>query len=107
MRQGMHRACIGVCVGYESGMHRGTDQVVTLSVELGEGGFSAGPYTRVSTHLRLFLGMTPRPECFLPDCHWENQLRLRSIRKLRIRKSRITDTKVLGNSIWTWEFHPF
>ena len=37
--------CIGVCIGYESGMHRctdrGTHQVITLSVELGEGGFGA------------------------------------------------------------------
>ena len=28
-------------VGYESGMHRGTHQVITLSVKLGEGGFGA------------------------------------------------------------------
>ena len=25
---------IGVCIGYESGMHRGTDQVITLSVNI-------------------------------------------------------------------------
>ena len=33
-----------VCIRYESGMHRGTHQVITLSVELGEGGFGAHPY---------------------------------------------------------------
>ena len=37
-------ACIGVGIGYERGMHRGTHQVITLSVEVGEGGFGARPY---------------------------------------------------------------
>ena len=36
---GMNR----VCIGYESGMHRGTHQVIALSVELGEGGFGTRP----------------------------------------------------------------
>ena len=27
-----------VCIGYESGMHRGMHQVIALSAELGEGG---------------------------------------------------------------------
>ena len=50
---------IGVCVGcapgmnrvhsgYDSGMHRGKDQVITLSVELGAGGFGARPRGRFS-----------------------------------------------------------
>ena len=29
--------CVGVCVGYESGDHRGTHQMITLSVELCKG----------------------------------------------------------------------
>ena len=32
--------------GYASGMHRGTDQVITLYVQIGEGGFGARPYWR-------------------------------------------------------------
>ena len=36
---GLHRACIG----YASG----TDQVITLSVELGEGGFGARPHNTI------------------------------------------------------------
>ena len=39
MRRGLYPACIGYGFGYGSGMHWGTDQVITLSVELGEGGF--------------------------------------------------------------------
>ena len=39
----MHRVCIGVGIGHESGMHRGVHQVITLSVKLGEGGLGARP----------------------------------------------------------------
>ena len=33
-----------VRIGYESGMHRGAHQVITLSVKLREGGLGARPY---------------------------------------------------------------
>ena len=29
--------CVGVCIGYASGTHRGTRRMITLSVKLGEG----------------------------------------------------------------------
>ena len=32
---------------YQSGMHRGTNQAITLSVKLGEGSFGARPYNHV------------------------------------------------------------
>ena len=37
---GTHR----VCAGYAPGMHRGTHQVITRSVKLGQGWFGARPY---------------------------------------------------------------
>ena len=40
--------CIGLRIGYASGMHRCTHQVITLSVRLGEGGFGAHPHTSKS-----------------------------------------------------------
>ena len=36
--------CIGVCVGYASGVHRSMHQVIIHSAKLGEGGFGAGPH---------------------------------------------------------------
>ena len=41
--------------GYESDIHRGTRQVIALSVKLGEGGFGARPMR--STHAHLFRHM--------------------------------------------------
>ena len=45
--------------------------------------------------------------------HWElwhfcddPRVGVRSIRKHRVRKLRIIDYKLMGNSPWTWEFHP-
>ena len=42
--QRKHDHYIGVCIGYASGMDLGTDQVITLSVKRGEGGFGIRPY---------------------------------------------------------------
>ena len=33
-------------------------------------------------------------------------LRVRSIRRLRSRRLRTVDSKILGSSPWTWELHP-
>ena len=35
--------CIGVCIGYESGMRRGAHEVITLTVKLSKGSFGARP----------------------------------------------------------------
>ena len=39
------------------GLHRDTDQVITLSVELGEEGFSAPPCMYTCTHMYLSLSI--------------------------------------------------
>ena len=48
---GMHL----VCMGYESGMHGGTHQDITLSVKVGEELFLARPYHPTNNNLQLSL----------------------------------------------------
>ena len=44
-----HYANVITASEYASGMHRGTDRVITPSVKLGEGGFGTRPHGRAGT----------------------------------------------------------
>ena len=46
------------------------------------------------------------PGAGMPGSEVGRRCDLRPIRKLRVRKLRIADSEFLGNSLWTWEFHP-
>ena len=56
-----------VCIGYESGMHRDTHEVINLSVKLSKGSFGARPYihaymhTCIHTYIHTYFTSLPRP----------------------------------------------
>ena len=61
--------CIGACIGYESGMHPGMHQVITLSVELGEGGLWRTPRCLRCVEFILYI-MIISMHCYISSIYY-------------------------------------